>query len=71
MLMLLVLMVGGSLGWICYRARVQRKAVAAIEAAGGDLIFDWQAGLAVFGASLGRASLRKSQRSPFSNLMIL
>ncbi|HEV3167589.1 MAG TPA: hypothetical protein VGZ22_26530 [Isosphaeraceae bacterium] len=41
MLMLVVLVVGGGLGWICYRARVQREAVAAIEAAGGEVMFDW------------------------------
>jgi hypothetical protein len=41
--MLVVLVVGGSLGWICYRARVQREAVAAIERAGGEVKFDWQA----------------------------
>jgi hypothetical protein len=42
MLMLLVLAVGGGLGWICHQARVQREAVAAIEAAGGEVVFDWQ-----------------------------
>jgi internalin A len=42
MLMLVVLVVGGGLGWICHRARVQREAVAAIRAAGGDVAFDWQ-----------------------------
>jgi hypothetical protein len=42
MLMLLVLGVGGSLGWICYRARVQREAVSAIERAGGAVQYDWQ-----------------------------
>src|SRR5690348_13168049 len=43
MLMLAILVVGGWLGWICDRARVQREAVAAIERAGGQVWFDWQA----------------------------
>jgi hypothetical protein len=41
-LMLVVLVVGGGLGWLTHRARVQREAVAAIEAAGGSVIYDWQ-----------------------------
>jgi internalin A len=40
-LMLLIAVVAGWLGWICYRARVQREAVAAIEVAGGGFAFDW------------------------------
>jgi internalin A len=42
MLMLVVLIVGGWLGWLCYRARVQGEALAAIERAGGKIWFDWQ-----------------------------
>jgi hypothetical protein len=42
MLMLAVLVVGGGLGWIAQLAREQRKAVAAIEGAGGVVTFDWQ-----------------------------
>jgi hypothetical protein len=42
-LMLLVLAAGGWIGWICYRARVQRAAVDAIERKEfGEVIFDWQ-----------------------------
>jgi Leucine-rich repeat (LRR) protein len=40
--MVFVLVFGGALGWIVYRARVQRDAVAAIERAGGDVWYDWQ-----------------------------
>jgi len=40
-LMLVVLLLGGGLGWLAYRARVQRQAVAAIEAAGGKVIYRW------------------------------
>jgi internalin A len=36
-LMLLVLILGGGFGWVVHRARVQRDAVAAIEAAGGSV----------------------------------
>ncbi len=43
-LMALVLVLGGGLGWLAYRARVQRLAVAAIEAAGGKVYYDWQWG---------------------------
>jgi hypothetical protein len=42
MLMLAVLVSGGWLGWICHQSRVQREAVAAIEAAGGGVQYDWQ-----------------------------
>jgi hypothetical protein len=41
-LMLLVLVVGGWLGWTCYRARVQREAVAAIKRAGGEVRYNWE-----------------------------
>jgi len=41
-LMLLVLVVGGVLGWIVHRARVQRDAVAAIEREGGKVYLDWE-----------------------------
>src|SRR4051794_7832725 len=40
-LMLLVLVLGGGLGWVAHRAAVQRRAVAAIEAAGGRVFYDW------------------------------
>jgi len=40
--MVFVLLVGGALGWIAYSARVQRDAVAAIEAAGGSVWYQWQ-----------------------------
>jgi hypothetical protein len=40
--MLLIVAVAGWLGWICHRARVQREAVAAIEAAGGTVNYDWE-----------------------------
>ncbi len=41
-LMILVLAIGGALGWFVHRARVQRDAVAAIERAGGKAYYDWQ-----------------------------
>jgi internalin A len=40
-LMLLVLLLAVGMGWLAYRARVQRQAVAAIEAAGGQVSYDW------------------------------
>jgi Leucine-rich repeat (LRR) protein len=41
-LMVLVLLLGGGMGWYAYRARVQREAVAAIEAAGGKAYYDFE-----------------------------
>src|SRR4051812_16392992 len=40
-LMVFVLIVGTGLGWMIHRARVQKEAVAAIERAGGDVVYDW------------------------------
>lgn len=40
-MMIVVLIVGGGLGWTVYRARVQRDAVAAIEKAGGSVVYEW------------------------------
>ena len=39
--MLVVLAVGGCLGWWLHLARVQRQAVAAIRAAGGSITYEW------------------------------
>ena len=41
-LMVLVLIVGGWLGWVVRSARVQREAVAAIDRAGGFVRYDFQ-----------------------------
>src|SRR5262245_3580204 len=41
-LMVLVLIIGGGLGWVIHRARVQRDAVATIRRAGGDVAYSWQ-----------------------------
>jgi hypothetical protein len=40
-LMLVVLAVGGCLGWWMHLAHVQRQAVAAIRAAGGSISYEW------------------------------
>ena len=40
-LMLVVLAAGGCLGWWLHLARVQRQAVAAIQAAGGLIRYEW------------------------------
>jgi hypothetical protein len=48
-LMLLVLLLGGGLGWLAYWARVQREAVAAIEAAGGTVFYDLEWAYGEFG----------------------
>jgi Leucine rich repeat len=41
-LIVLVLVVGGGLGWLVRSARVQREAVAAITEAGGLVQYDWE-----------------------------
>ena len=41
-MMILVLIVAGGLGWLAYRARIQREAIAAIERGGGKAYFDWE-----------------------------
>jgi hypothetical protein len=41
-LMVLVLVVGGGIGWKANRARTQRRAVAAIKAAGGSATYDFE-----------------------------
>jgi internalin A len=40
-LIVLVLVIGGGLGWIVNRAKVQRDAVAAIKRAGGEVFYEW------------------------------
>ena len=42
-LMILVLVVGGLLGWRARRASIQRRAVAIVTAAGGHVTYDFQA----------------------------
>lgn len=41
-LIVLVLVIGGSLGWVVHSARVQRDAVAAIRELGGTVTYDWE-----------------------------
>jgi len=41
-LIVLVLVIGGWLGWMVRSARIQRDAVAAIEKAGGWIKYDWE-----------------------------
>ena len=40
--MIVVLAVGGGLGWVVHLAHVQRDAIAAIRARGGHATYDWQ-----------------------------
>jgi hypothetical protein len=41
-LIILVLLIGGWLGWIVHRARLQRTTVLAVEKSGGGVLYDWQ-----------------------------
>jgi hypothetical protein len=45
-LIVLVLVIGGGLGWFVHSVRIQRDAVAAIRKAGGLVWYDWQANAA-------------------------
>jgi hypothetical protein len=49
-LMSIVLLIGGGTGWLVRRAHTQRNAVAAIQAAGGQVIYDFQYDHVVFNA---------------------
>ena len=40
-MILLVLLIGGGLGWLVRGAKIQRNAVAAIEAANGSVVYEW------------------------------
>jgi hypothetical protein len=40
--MILILMTGGGLGWMIHRVRLQREAVAAIQASGGRVLYNWE-----------------------------
>src|SRR5579863_3049030 len=62
-MMVLVLIIGGGLGWVVRRARIQRLAVAAIQDAGGGVTYDWNA------APASRALPRRPPfRAPQSNM---
>ena len=41
-MIVVVLLVGGWLGWLVRSARIQREAVAAIQQAGGSVYYDWE-----------------------------
>jgi hypothetical protein len=41
-LLVFVMVIGAGLGWIVRDAHVQRDAVAAIQAAGGKVMYDWE-----------------------------
>ena len=41
-LIILVLVIGGGLGWVVRSAQLQREAVAAIQRAGGRVKYDWE-----------------------------
>jgi hypothetical protein len=41
-LMIIILLIGGGLGWLFHSARVQREAVEAIKRAGGWVLYEWE-----------------------------
>jgi internalin A len=41
-MIVVVVVVGGWLGWLVRSARIQREAVAAIEKTGGSVLYDWE-----------------------------
>jgi len=40
--MVVILLMGGTLGWVVNGARVQRDAVAAIRSSGGTVYYNWE-----------------------------
>ncbi len=58
-LMLLVLLVGGPIGWEAGRAESRRRSVEAIRRLGGWVWYDWQMGPAPASAPPGPTSLRR------------
>ena len=60
-LMVLVLVLGGVLGWVVHRARVQREAVAAIKRAGGNPFMDYSVPEAVIKLKQGFGRLIRSK----------
>ena len=55
--MILVLLGGGAAGWLAHRIRTQRRAIAAVRAAGGQVSYDWQA------VAVGTANGRKVRQT--------
>jgi internalin A len=52
-LIVLVLLIGVALSWVVHSAHIQRDAVAAIESAGGTVIYDWEAHNSPGASSIG------------------
>src|SRR3954464_4351966 len=56
-MMISVLILGGGMGWIAYRIRVQRQAVATIIQAGGSVLYDYQ-------VSPGKVDMKATPKGP-------
>jgi hypothetical protein len=41
-MMVVILLIGGGLGWFLVRVRTQRDAAAAVKRAGGSISYDWE-----------------------------
>jgi hypothetical protein len=41
-LIILVLVIGAAMGWVCRSARIQRETVAAIKMTDGSVCYDWE-----------------------------
>jgi hypothetical protein len=63
-LMVLVLAIGGGLGWLGYRARVQREAGDAIERAGAYVLYEWDEGSGLADGLFERTSTASASRRP-------
>jgi internalin A len=70
-LMIVVLILGGWLGWLVRGARIQHEAVAAVERGGGSVKYDWEWRGFQFGPN-GRRMSARAQRSgpPWPNWLV-
>src|SRR3954464_5464217 len=63
-LMILVLVLGGGLGWLVNRANCQRDAAATIERQGGNAVYDWQLPTMQWGRAGRRVPTKKPNAPP-------
>ncbi len=62
-LMILILLIGGAIGWALHTARQQREAIAAVRAAGGQITYDYQSEFILTGPG-GTRSPRTEPTAP-------
>lgn len=69
--LVLVLILGGWLGWVVRSARVQRAAVAAIHRAGGSVRYDWEDSRRTGGGPFGGMAIPvRNTKSPWPGWLV-